>query len=52
MKRNPLSYKDIDKKLNLIIKKVKILSEMKNKKGESTRKLSTRRKKKVEKILV
>ena len=52
MNRKKLTYRDIDKKLNLIIKKVKILSEMKNRKVENINTASAIRKKKVEKILV
>jgi len=32
VKEEKLTYKQIDKKLNLLIKKVKVLSEMKKKK--------------------
>jgi hypothetical protein len=34
VKEEKLTYKQIDKKLNLLIKKVKVLSEMKKKKVE------------------
>jgi len=34
MKRKELTYKQIDKRLSLLIKKVKVLSEMKKKKVE------------------
>ena len=47
-----LTYNDINKKLNLLIKKVKMVSEMKNRKVENINIASTIRKKKVEKILV
>tara|TARA_R110002110_G_scaffold217830_1_gene431760 strand:- start:71 stop:229 length:159 start_codon:yes stop_codon:yes gene_type:complete len=47
-----LTYNDIDKKLNLLIKKVKILSEMKNRKVKKIDTTSMIRKKKVEKLLV
>tara|TARA_R110002020_G_scaffold184411_2_gene381386 strand:- start:99 stop:257 length:159 start_codon:yes stop_codon:yes gene_type:complete len=47
-----LTYKDINKKLNLLIKKVKTVSEMKNRKVENINRTSTNIKKKVEKILV
>ena len=34
IKEKKLTYKEIDKKLNLLIKKVKVLSEMKKKKNQ------------------
>jgi|18_taG_2_1085343.scaffolds.fasta_scaffold30102_4 hypothetical protein len=52
MNRKKLTYNDINKKLNLLIKKVKIVSEMKNRKVENINRTSTSIKKKVEKLLI
>ena len=47
MNRKKLTYSDIDKKLNVLIKKIEMVSEMKN-----INTVSMIRKKKLEKILV
>ena len=40
MEKNKLTYKQVDRKLNTIIKKVKTLSEMKKRKVENLEKVS------------